>query len=511
MSDPIVFEDWEAVLKVVVPPDRQRRYREAIVKFRYWLREKGKKPVLDTFKEHLDWKRSYLSSERFEIRREALRWYYKTGLDRMLERAVPSGVTGTGKPETQRKVSSDGVRFDEATRAKAPEAQKRDVGRQTTVPAPADCEAHGAGANPALPSGGACAQEPRLDGYRVYGMNDVPTAGAKDLGGPAWEQALVRRIREKNLAWKSEKTYRGWCRRFVKACGGKPLEALDHGDVRGWLSDLAVKERVAAATQAQALNAVVFLFREVLKRDPGDFSDFTRARRGRKVPTVLTQEECRRLFDELDGTYRLMAQLMYAAGLRLTELLRLRIKDLDLERLQLAVQFGKGSPPSPKGLRRASKSRLTMIPPKLEPALRAHRERLRELHKRDREAGLPGVELPEALERKWPKAGEKFIWFWYWPSRNLLRDHRNGIVRRHHVLDVTFQKAIREAVERAGFDKRVSPHTLRHSFATHLLASGASLRDVQDLLGHADISTTEIYLHTAKHTGVGIRSPFDLL
>ncbi len=119
--------------------------------------------------------------------------------------------------------------------------------------------------------------------------------------------------------------------------------------------------------------------------------------------------------------------------------------------------------------------------------------------------------LPEALERKWSKAGEKFIWFWFWPSRNLMRDHRNGMIRRHHVLDVTFQKAIREAVEKARFDKRVSPHTLRHSFATHLLASGVGIRDVQDLLGHADISTTEIYLHTAKHTGIGVRSPFETL
>lgn len=234
--------------------------------------------------------------------------------------------------------------------------------------------------------------------------------------------------------------------------------------------------------------------------DPGDFSDFTRARRGRKVPSVLTQAECKRLFEAMAGTSRLMAELMYAAGLRLTELLRLRVKDVDLERLQLAVQFGKGG-----------KSRLTMIPQKLEPALRAHRERLRELHAKDREAGLPGVELPEALERKWPKAGEKFVWFWFWPSRNLMRDHRSGIVRRHHVLDVTFQKVIREAVEKVGFDKRVSPHTLRHSFATHLLASGVGIRDVQDLLGHADISTTEIYLHTAQHNGIGVRSPFELL
>ena len=308
-----------------------------------------------------------------------------------------------------------------------------------------------------------------------------------------------------------EKTYRSWCRRFIEFCEDKPPEGLDNNDVRQWLSDLAVKERVSVATQKQALNAVVFFFREVLKRDPGDFGDYARARRHRNLPTVLTQEECKRLLNELSGTYRLMAELMYASGLRLTELLRLRVKDVDLERLQLSVHFGKGDTPSPKGLRRAGKSRLTMLPPKLVPALRAHRERLRALHASDRNAQLPGVELPEALERKWPKAGEKFIWFWFFPSRNLLRDHRSGIIRRHHVLDVTFQKAIREAVERAQFDKRVSPHTLRHSFATHLLASGVGIRDVQDLLGHADVSTTQIYLHTAKQTGVGVRSPYELL
>lgn len=458
----IVFEDWEAVLKAEVPADRLRRYREAIVKFRYWLRETGKPAIGDVFKEHLEWKKSYLSPERFEIRREALRWYYKTGLERM-KKSDPGKGAATGKQEKLRTSHADGV-------------------------------------EPVSPGGTQSVRGQRVGGYRVYEMNDVPTAGERDLGGPPWEQALVRRIREKHLAWKSEKTYRGWCRRFIAACGSKPVKQLDHEDVRKWLSDLAVKQRVAVATQAQALNAVVFFFREVLKRDPGDFSDFKRARRGRKVPTVLTQDECKRLFNAMDGTYKLMAQLMYAAGLRLTELLRLRVKDVDLDRLQLSVQFGKGS-----------KSRLTMIPPKLEPALRAHRERLRELHKRDREAGLTGVELPEALERKWPKAGEKFIWFWFWPSRNLMRDHRNGIVRRHHILDVTFQKAIKMAVEKAGFDKRVSPHTLRHSFATHLLASGTGIRDVQDLLGHADISTTEIYLHTAKYTGIGVKSPFELL
>ena len=194
----------------------------------------------------------------------------------------------------------------------------------------------------------------------------------------------------------------------------------------------------------------------------------------------------------------MMAEVMYGAGLGLSGLLRLRVKDVDIERLQLAVRAGKGD-----------KDRLTMVPRSLAGPLRAHRERLRGLHAADRAAGLPGVALPEALARKWPKACEKFEWFWMFPSRNLMTDPRSGIVRRHHVLDATFQKAIREAAARAQLDKKVTPHTLRHSFATHLLEGGTGIRDLQDLLGHADISTTQIYLHTAKQTGVGIRSPLD--
>ena len=480
----IVFEDWQAALNGV-PADVRRAYREAIVKFRYWLRETGKPANAETFKAHLDWKKSYLPPERFALRQQALRWYYAEGLKRMRAGQNTNAPRKALRPTAERPAASPPPSAGAETNRTANSRPGSEPGADTR----AGSVGPGNNAGPR-----------RIGEYRAYGMNDVPPSGKADIGGPPWEQALVRRLREKDLAWKSEKTYRGWCRRFVAACGGKPVEQLDRQDVRRWLSALAVKERVSVATQKQALNAVVFLFREVLRRDPGDFSDFARSRRGRKVPTVLTQDECRRLFAELSGTYKLMAELMYAAGLRLTELLRLRVKDVDLDRLQLAVQFGKGG-----------KSRLTMVPPKLEPALRAHRERLRELHRKDRETGLPGVELPEALERKWPKAGEKFIWFWFFPSRSLLRDHRNGMVRRHHVLDVTFQKAIREAVERARFDKRVSPHTLRHSFATHLLASGVGIRDVQDLLGHADISTTEIYLHTARQTGVGIRSPFDLL
>ena len=193
-----------------------------------------------------------------------------------------------------------------------------------------------------------------------------------------------------------------------------------------------------------------------------------------------------------------MAELMYGSGLRLSELLRLRVQDVDLERLQLAVRAGKGN-----------KDRLTMVPSSLEARLREHWKDLKKLHKSDREEGIAGVYLPEALERKWPKAGEKFEWFWVFPSRNMMVDPRSGVKRRHHILDATFQKAIKEAAGRAELEKRVSPHTLRHSFATHLLEGGTGIRDLQDLLGHADISTTQIYLHTAKHTGVGIRSPLD--
>jgi integron integrase len=329
-------------------------------------------------------------------------------------------------------------------------------------------------------------------------MNDVPPLAKADLGGPPWERTLVRRIRELHLAWKTEKTYRYWAWRCLRFCQPAPGVPLSDEDLRRWLSHLVVQERVSAATQKQALNAAVFLSREVFKREPGDFSQFVHAKPHRTVPTVLTREECAHLFAQLAGTTRLMAELMYGAGLRLTEMLRLRVKDVDVARLQLAVRAGKGN-----------KDRLTMVPRSLQASLLQHRERLRALHEQDRRVRLPGVELPEALERKWPKAGEKFEWFWMFPSRNLLRDHRSGVLRRHHVLDATFQKAIREAARRAGLAKRVTPHTLRHSFATHLLEGGTGIRDLQDLLGHADISTTQIYLHTAQQTGVGIRSPLD--
>ena len=335
---------------------------------------------------------------------------------------------------------------------------------------------------------------------QVPALAGVPSLGRADLGRTDWERRLIQRLRELHYSWRTEETYRGWAWRYaanLKARGCQ-VEQAGTQDLRAFLSELAVKHRVSVATQKQALNALVFLVREVLRQEPGDFSDFERAQRRRRLPAVLTRAECQRLFGALDGTARLMAELMYGSGLRLTELLRLRIKDVDLDRHQVTVRAGKGD-----------KDRVTVLPESLVERLRAHRDRVRELYEEDRKARLPGVWMPEALERKYPKAGEAWEWHWLFPSRQVLRDPRSGTRRRHHVLDATFQQSIRLAAAKAGLNKRVTPHTLRHSFATHLLEGGTDIRTVQDLLGHQDVSTTQIYTHVMKKPGLGVKSPLD--
>jgi integron integrase len=337
---------------------------------------------------------------------------------------------------------------------------------------------------------------PKVSGPHPPG---VASLGGADLGRVEWEQRLIERLRLNHYAWRTEQTYREWAWRFSGFVGQKGLAAASGEDIRAFLTDLAVRGRVGKATQKQALNALVFLFREALQRDPGDFSDFERSRRGRRMPTVLSRPECQRLFEALEGTPRLMAELMYGAGLRLSELLRLRIKDVDLEREQVTVRGGKGD-----------KDRMTVLPARLVDRLRAHRDRLRELHAADRAENQAGVWLPEALERKYPGAGKAWEWYWWFPSRHVMHDPHSGLDRRHHLLDASFQHIIREASRRARLNKRVTPHTLRHSFATHLLESGTDIRTVQELLGHADLSTTQIYTHVLKRPGLGVRSPLDV-
>lgn len=340
-------------------------------------------------------------------------------------------------------------------------------------------------------------------------LRGVPPLARSDLGGPAWEVALIGYLRQRGRSWRTEQTYRGWLWRLVQwleADDGsrvrlphrvRAIGEVTAAEIRDFLTMLAVEERCSLATQKQALNALVVYFRDVEGRELGRF-DFERARKRVRVPVVLNRAECERLFAALEGTPRLMAELMFGSGLRLMELLRLRIKDVDLERGQLVVRGGKGD-----------EDRVTVLPARLQERLRAHRERLRRLHGEDRVKGLPGVWLPEGLERKWPHAGEQWEWQWFWPSRETMKDPRSGLRRRHHVLDATFQHFIRTAARRAKLDKKVTPHVLRHSFATQLLERGTDIRTVQDLLGHKDVSTTQIYTHVMQQPGLGVKSPLD--
>jgi len=280
----------------------------------------------------------------------------------------------------------------------------------------------------------------------------LPTLGQADTGAEPWERRLIERLRIQHYAWRTEQTYREWAWRLARFVQPRSLEEATSDDVKGYLSDLAVNGRVSQSTQRQALNALVFLFREGLGREAGDLSGFALSRRGPRVPTVLSRGECRQLFEQMAGTPQLMAELMYGSGLRLMELLRLRVKDLDLNRLQVIVRGGKGD-----------KDRVTLLSEKLVERLRAHRDRLRGLYEQDRAKGMAGVWIPEALERKYPGAGKSWEWFWFFPSRQLSLDPHAGVLRRHHLLEGAFQSAVRQAARAAQLHKRVTPHTLRQN------------------------------------------------
>lgn len=327
----------------------------------------------------------------------------------------------------------------------------------------------------------------------------VPPPAASDTGSTPWESALIQAIRSRHFLWRTEETYRRWAAQFAAFIAPRTPYAASATEVGAFLDRLALEKRASASSQKQALNALVFLMQEALGLELGELK-FRRATKPPRVPTVLTRDECARLFARLDGTTRLMAELMYGAGLRLMELLRLRVHHLDLSRGQLRVLGGKGD-----------KDRVTVLPERLIPPLRLHLDRLRELFRDDRARGLPGVWLPEGLARKYQRAGETWEWQWLFPSRETSRDPVSGLHRRHHTLDGAFQNAIRRAASAAGIDKRVTPHTLRHSFATHLLEGGTDIRTVQDLLGHQSVETTQIYTHVMQKPGLGVRSPLDAL
>jgi integron integrase len=305
-------------------------------------------------------------------------------------------------------------------------------------------------------------------------------------------------IRMRGYSLRTEEAYVGWIRRFIFFHGKQHPADIGPQAITPFLAHLAMDRNVAAATQNQALNALVFLYRHVLQIPVGELDDFPRAKRARHLPVVLTKKEVRRLFQHLDGLPLLMARLLYGTGMRLMELHRLRVKDIDFSLRQIHVRCGKGN-----------KDRVTLLPDCVAQPLRDHLSQMRHLFDSDCAQNLPGVSLPHALEFKYPNAGKQWPWFWVFPADGLSTDPRSKIVRRHHTGEHNLQRAFKEALARSGIAKQASCHTLRHSFATHLLEANQDIRTVQELLGHKDVSTTQIYTHVLNRPGMNVRSPAD--
>ena len=309
---------------------------------------------------------------------------------------------------------------------------------------------------------------------------------------------LRHHIRTRHYSQRTEEAYVHWVRRYIRFHGRRHPRELDGAHLTAFLSSLAVDRHVAAATQNQALAAVLFLYRVVLEVDLPWLESVIRARRPRRLPVVLTRAEIHALLERLEGVHALMARLMYGTGMRLSECLELRVKDVELVRREVVVRQGKGA-----------KDRITMLPASLVDDMTAHLRCARRTFDTDRESDAPGVEVPYAYARKSPDAGKTWAWHWVFPQDHLSIDPRTGIKRRHHAYGQTFQRALRRAAHVAGIAKPVSSHTLRHSFATHLMEAGYDIRTVQELLGHRDVSTTMIYTHVLNRGGRGVVSPLD--
>ena len=305
-------------------------------------------------------------------------------------------------------------------------------------------------------------------------------------------------IRARHYSLRTERAYIQWVRRFVGFHGRRHPRELGGPEVTAFLSSLANTRNVAAATQNQALAAILFLYREVLEMDLPWLTDVVRAKKQRRLPTVLTQDECRRLLDAMEGRHQFMARLMYGTGMRLNECLSIRVKDVELTRREVVVRQGKGG-----------KDRVTMLPASLVEGMRAQLVASRAVFERDRLNHVPGVELPYALALKNPSAATSWAWHWIFPQETLSVDPRSRIRRRYHYYPQTLARAIVMAAHKARIDKPVASHTLRHSFATHLMEAGYDIRTVQELLGHKDVSTTMIYTHVLNRGGRGVVSPLD--
>jgi len=332
-------------------------------------------------------------------------------------------------------------------------------------------------------------------------MAETRLAKAKTTINPPQPKLLDRvraSCRLRHLSLRTEEAYVNWIKRYIFFHDKRHPQYMREVEIRQFISDLAVKQNVSASTQTVALSALLFLYREVLKKDLPYVSNIERARKPKRLPNVFSPEETRRVLSCLSGTHGLVARLLYGSGLRLMECLRLRVKDVDLAYGQLSVRDGKGE-----------KDRVTMNPETLSPQLETQLKKVKLLHNEDLGAGFGEVYLPYALEKKYPSAGKDWRWQYLFPAMSLSVDPRTGKKRRHHISDNAIQSAIKKAIQAAGLAKRGSCHTFRHSFATHLLEDGYDIRTVQELLGHKDVRTTMIYTHVLNKGGRGVRSPLD--
>jgi integron integrase len=315
---------------------------------------------------------------------------------------------------------------------------------------------------------------------------------------PRLSDVVRAAIRLRHFSYRTEKAYVDWIRRFVLHHGRRHPRDMGGNEVRQFLSHLASDRQVSPATQAQALAALLFLYKHVLNVDLPWIDDVVRARRPKRLPTVLTKSEAHRVIAHMSGVHQLIAGLLFGSGLRLLECLRLRVKDLDLYHRRILVRDGKGA-----------KDRVTILPGTILDALQLHLNNVRLLHEHAVERGFGGVELPHALARKYPRAHLQWGWQYVFPATRASIDPRSGVSRRHHIHEKSVQRQVGNAARSAGIEKPVSPHTFRHSFATNLLEAGYDIRTVQELLGHKDVSTTQIYTHVMAPGKNAVRSPLD--
>jgi integron integrase len=319
-------------------------------------------------------------------------------------------------------------------------------------------------------------------------------------GKPKLLDRLRQALRSRHYSRRTEETYFHWVRQFIYFHHIRNPADMAEPEINAFLTDLAVRRHVSASTQNQALSALLFLYRHVLDRPVGDLGQVIRARRPARVPVVMTRQEVKAVLAQLAGDKRLMASLMYGAGLRLMECLRLRVKDIDLARSEITIRDGKGT-----------KDRRTMLPQSLTQPLEDHLARIRRIHQQDLADGWGRVMMPDALDRKYPNAPADWRWQWVFPQDRRWKNAQTGQEGRHRIDEALVQRAVRGAVERAGLTKRATCHTFRHSFATHLLEGGYDIRTVQELLGHSDVKTTMIYTHVLNRGPTGVRSPVDSL